>query len=119
MRKRLQRLNEDNLVESPAAMLKANCGWLRPCTLGDFLLLVQEKVTKEKDTPERATPSSVPRPTGHSPTRRAHTTRLGLKHGARLTTPGEAVVLGTCYGVGLQNLFGASLDSHREKNKHA
>jgi hypothetical protein len=28
----------------------ANCGWLRPCTLGDFLLLVQEKVTKEKDT---------------------------------------------------------------------
>src|SRR3989344_6011403 len=29
---------------------KANGGWLRPCTLGDFLLLVQEKVTKEKDT---------------------------------------------------------------------
>jgi len=28
----------------------ANGGWLRPCTLGDSLLLVQEKVTKEKDT---------------------------------------------------------------------
>ncbi len=33
------------------ARSKANCGWLRPCTLGHFLLLVQEKVTKEKDTP--------------------------------------------------------------------
>ena len=32
------------------ATQKPICGWLRPCTLGDFLLLVQEKVTKEKDT---------------------------------------------------------------------
>ncbi len=31
---------------------KANCGVLRPCTQGDFLLLAQEKVTKEKGAPE-------------------------------------------------------------------
>jgi len=30
------------------AISKPNCGWLRPCTLGDFLLLGQKKVTKEK-----------------------------------------------------------------------
>jgi hypothetical protein len=63
------------------AISKPNCGWLRPCTLGDFLLLVQEKVTKEKDTLERAKTPCVPRPTGRSQTRRARTTRLGLEHG--------------------------------------
>ena len=31
-----------------ARFSKANCGWLRPCTLGDFSLLVQREVTKRK-----------------------------------------------------------------------
>ena len=42
----IQALNGSRAVR---AISKAMCGWLRPCTLGDFLLLVQEKVTKEKD----------------------------------------------------------------------
>jgi hypothetical protein len=31
--------------------LKANCGWLRPCTLGRFSLFAQRKATKRKGTP--------------------------------------------------------------------
>jgi hypothetical protein len=30
------------------AISKPNCGWLRPCTLGGFLLFGQKKATKEK-----------------------------------------------------------------------
>src|SRR3989344_4138998 len=50
-----------NVSRALRAISKPNCGWLRPCTLGDFLLLVQEKVTKEKDTPKPPTPAGVPR----------------------------------------------------------
>src|SRR3990170_8797907 len=30
------------------AISTANCGWLRPCTLGGFLLFGKKKATKEK-----------------------------------------------------------------------
>src|SRR3989304_8622067 len=49
-----------NVSRALRAISKPNCGWLRPCTLGDFLLLVQEKVTKEKDTPKPPTPAGLP-----------------------------------------------------------
>jgi hypothetical protein len=55
------------MVVSPAAMLKANCGWLRPCTLGDFSLLVQRKVTKRNDAPEPPTASCASRENRRSP----------------------------------------------------
>ena len=55
-------------------------------------------------TPKRRGINTVahPRPTGRSPTRRAHITRHGLKHGARLNTPGGAAVLGARYGASKQ-----------------
>ena len=63
MRKHLQRLSDERfLLVIPAkagiqalngsralrAISKPNCGWLRPCTLGGFLLFGQKKATKEK-----------------------------------------------------------------------
>jgi hypothetical protein len=56
-----------NVSRALRAISKPNGGWLRPCTLGDFLLLVQEKVTKEKDPPEPPTPSCASRENRRSP----------------------------------------------------
>src|SRR3990167_7290527 len=92
-----------NVSRALRAISKANCGWLRPCTLGDFLLLVQEKVTKEKDTrplrrAHRARVPTRPAAAGRSPTRlalnnapRAQTRArapLRLRCGARLAPTG-------------------------------
>jgi hypothetical protein len=89
------------LVEPPAAAFLLAV----PRTAGGFLSLLVQRKKPKKARPgapavsqNEAVPS-VPRPTGRSPTRRAHTTRLGLKHGARLNTPGGAAVLGARYGV--------------------
>ena len=43
------------------AISKPNCGWLRPCTLGDSSLLVQRRVTRRKDTPDGANTPAHPR----------------------------------------------------------
>src|SRR3990167_1093522 len=87
-----------NVSRALRAISKAICGWLRPCTLGDFLLLVQEKVTKEKDTPERATTPSVPRPTGRSTNSPGAYYAPRARTRSRLKAPGRAAVLGARYG---------------------
>jgi hypothetical protein len=56
------------------------CGWL---THGRLLFFAcAKKSNQKKHTPERATASSVPRPTGRSPTRRPHNTRLDSNRGS-------------------------------------
>ena len=42
-----------NGSRAPRATQKHNCGWLRPCALGYFSLLMQRKVTK-RNTPRMA-----------------------------------------------------------------
>ena len=102
--------------------LKANCGWLRPCTLGDFSLYEQRKVTKRnpprsarlllraRGAPIRGAPvwrrGSPPyfHDTSASPTGRS-TNSPGAHHApraqtrSRLKAPGGAAVLGARYGV--------------------
>ena len=67
--------------ESPSAMMKSNnCG---SRTAGEVLFFARaKKSTQKKHAPERTTPSSVPRPTGRSPTRRPQTTRLDSNRGS-------------------------------------
>ena len=57
---------------------KANCGWLRPCTLGSLSFARPKERDERKGRPERAKTPCVSRPAGRSQTRRAHKTRLGL-----------------------------------------
>src|SRR3972149_2908778 len=53
------------------AISKANCGWLRPCTLGGFLLFGQKKATKEKAARSRRLPLALLAGIGARLTRRA------------------------------------------------
>jgi hypothetical protein len=82
---------------------KANCGWLRPCTLGDFSLLVQREVTKRKHARVAHRPN-----TGRCPALLAkpgarqlvgRIKRGSTRTGARLKTPGFAAVLGSRHGI--------------------
>jgi hypothetical protein len=59
---------------------RITCGWL---THGRLLFFAcAKKSNQKKHTPKRATPSSVPRPSGRSPTRRPHNTRLDSNRGS-------------------------------------
>ena len=85
------------MVESPTAMLKANCGWLRPCTLGGFLLFGQKKATKEKAARSARLFLPFLAPPGARKLA-GRTQRASGSISARLEAPGEAAVLGARYG---------------------
>src|SRR3990170_4805758 len=89
-----------NVSRALRAISKAICGWLRPCTMGDFLLLVQEKVTKEKDTPKPPTPAGLPCASREN---RRSPNSPGAKYAPRAQTRGSllpipAAMLGGGYG---------------------
>ena len=65
------------------AISTANCGWLRTCTLGGFLLFGQKKATKEKAARSRRILLALLAGIGARLTRRAQTTRLGLDQKSR------------------------------------
>ncbi len=74
-----------------------NCGRLRPCTPGDFLLSGQKKVTKEKAARSARKPPAFLAPPGA----RKLAGRIKRASGsisARLQAPGGAAVLDARYG---------------------
>jgi len=77
---------------SPSAMMKSYLWVADPRQVTFFARA--KKVTKESTPPDGATPSLRFSPVpARTPTRRAHTTRLGLDTGCA-TTPGPAAMLG-------------------------
>ena len=96
MRKRLQRLSEDELVESPVAMIRSYL-WVADPRQVTFLCSRKEKSPKE----------SAPRSARHLPPFLAppgarklagRTPRASGSISARLQAPGGAAVLGARYG---------------------
>jgi len=79
------------------AISKANCGWLRPCTLGGFLLFGQKKATKEKAARSARKLLAFLAPPGARKLA-GRTQRASGSISARLETPGGAAVLGARYG---------------------
>jgi len=79
------------------AISEAICGWLRPCTLGGFLLFGKKKATKEKASRSRRLLPALLARLGARLTRRAQNTRLGLDQKSR-DTPRRAAMLGGGYG---------------------
>jgi len=64
-------IREAAVVERPPAAIQPHkCGWLRPCTLGDFSLFAQRKITKRKRAPWSTPASRVP---SHARLRRMRT----------------------------------------------
>jgi hypothetical protein len=78
-----------NVVCTMRTIHKHNCGWLRPCTLGDFSLLVQRKVTKRNDTPEPPTSPCASRESRRSPNSQGACTRGAPIRGAPVRRHGS------------------------------
>jgi len=78
-------------------MLNAYGGWLRPCTLGPFLLFGQKKWTKEKAARSCRHPLALLAQPGAAQLV-GRMKRGSTQTGARLNTPGGAAMLGGGYG---------------------
>src|SRR3989344_8167406 len=92
-----------NVSRALRAISKPNCGWLRPCTLGPFLLFGQKKWTKEKAARSARKPLAFLAPPGARKLA-GRAQRASGSISARLQAPGGAAVLGARYGFEQQQL---------------
>jgi hypothetical protein len=85
-----------NLSSGVRPHSKANCGWLRPCTLGDFCFGKSHQNHLPRSA--RKLPPFLA-PPGARPTRRALNYAPRAQTRSRLNAPDGAAVLGARYGV--------------------
>ena len=79
-----------NVSRALRAISKPNCGWLRPCTLGPFLLFGQKKWTKEKAARMARKPHCASRRNRRSPQLAGRKLRASGSIRSLATPPGLA-----------------------------